>query len=345
MIPSKPPRNRDMDVGALLHELEVRQAELELQNQELIASSEELRRSNGALAVARDRFHTLYDRAPAPLITIDAGGQIIDVNRAAEALLRSRRDQLTERPLALFFAETVRTELRALLAGMFAGAPAHAADLVLAPDDALPVDVHVDGVVFRDDDGAHAVLSLVDLTASKHAEEERRTIERSAQDTHRLQSLGVLAGGIAHDFNNLLTVVLSGTDLVLRRLAGSPGIEPLREVEQAARQAGALAQQMLAYSGARSAPARVLDLCALIREVQALIDAAAGSTPVALTLAEGGGWICGDQPQLRQVVLNLVINASEAMAGREGAIVIAVEVAGEEKSRRFATTCCTRPTR
>jgi two-component system cell cycle sensor histidine kinase/response regulator CckA len=153
-------------------------------------------------------------------------------------------------------------------------------------------------------------------------------LAREVLDAHRLESLGVLAGGIAHDFNNLLTVVLGGTDLVLRTLAGSPAIEPLIQVRQAALHAGELAHQMLAYTGLASSSPRPLDLGALVREVEALIAAAAGTTPVSLDLPDTGRWVSGDATQLRQVVLNLVINAAEATAGRAGSIALSVRSDG-----------------
>jgi PAS domain S-box-containing protein len=311
------------DVDALLHSLEVRQAELETQNLELATSNEELRRSNEALAVARERFRLLHNLAPAPLFTVDASGLIIDANSAAEDLLRAPRGHLVDRPLALFVAESARATLRGLLDRLFAVDAPPAAELKLLVE-GEPVDVLAEGVFFREDGHAKAVLALVDLTARKRAEQARRDLDHRAQEAQRLESLGVLAGGIAHDFNNLLTVILAGTEHVLRALGDSPLTDALTETRQAAVQAGRLAHQMLAYSGHASQPVRPLELGALIRELEPLIRASAKATPVSLPSSATAHWISGDETQIRQLVLNLVINAAEAMVGRPGGITIGI---------------------
>ena len=324
MRPSKARGSAEINVGTLMHALEVRQAELELQNQELITGNEELRRSNLALAIARDRYHVLHDLAPAPLVTVDTEGQVLDINGAAERLLRTLRHLVVDRPLALFVDPVTRPTLRALLTRLFAGYAAEPTELSLVVDGADACDVVVDGVLFREEGRAHVVLAFVDLTERKRVEEERHQIELGAAAAQRLESLGVLAGGIAHDFNNLLTVVLSGTDYVLRALDGSPLAEQLTQVRQAARQAGEFAHQMLAYSGHASTPPRDLDLPAIVRDLEPLIRASAKTTPVNVVLPRTPAWITGDETQLRQVVLNLVINAAEAMVGRSGAITITI---------------------
>ncbi|HTJ44629.1 MAG TPA: ATP-binding protein [Kofleriaceae bacterium] len=313
-----------------MHALEVHQAELEQQNESLIAANAELARTNAALAVARDRYRALYELAPAPLVTLDARGTILDVNDAAEKILGARSAAVVGRPFAIFVAEASRASVRELIAALFAGRRLRGAALVLAPEGAPKADVLVDGVVFRDDAGAtRAVLACADITAHRRTEEEARVRARRADEAQRLESLGVLAGGIAHDFNNLLTVVLGGADHVLGELdEGSPLVEPLVEVLQAARQAGALAHQMLAYSGRASMPPRPIDLVALIRELEPLLRASAKGTPLAMRLPDDVPTITGDDAQLRQVVLNLVINAAEAMHDRPGAIAIEVRADG-----------------
>ncbi len=188
-----------------------------------------------------------------------------------------------------------------------------------------PVELLVTAVVLPDAGPPQAVLACVDVTARLRDEAARdRAIQRTAE-AQRLESLGVLAGGIAHDFNNLMTVVLAGTDLVLQELAGaSPHVGPLLDIRDAARHAGDLAHQMLAYSGRVSAPHQPVDLAALVRELEPLLRAASRSTPLVFELGDRMPAIAGDAPQLRQVLLNLSGNAAEAMQGAPGPITIAL---------------------
>jgi signal transduction histidine kinase len=210
------------------------------------------------------------------------------------------------------------------LASLFATGSATGIELFVVRDGER-LAVLIDAIVLPDQSVVRAVLACVDITARRLDEAAKAVALRQAEEATRLQSLGVLAGGIAHDFNNLMTVVLAGADFVLQELdPSSPHVQPLTEVRQAARHAGDLAHQMLAYSGHITTPAHPIDLVGLVRDLEPLIRASAKSTPVVFELADDMPFISGDDPPLRQVVLNLVVNAAEAMADRPGAITIAI---------------------
>ena len=150
----------------------------------------------------------------------------------------------------------------------------------------------------------------------------QRAQDRAIADAQRLASLGVLAGGIAHDFNNLLTVVMAGAASALGAVpVDSAAADALREVGQAARHAGDLAHQMLAYTGRQRTLPQPVELAVMVREITSLARAATQRTPLTIAVPDGL-WITGDQGQLRQVVLNLVINAAEAMQGRDGGVAL-----------------------
>ncbi len=319
-VPGRP----ELDIEALVHTLEVHQAELELQNLELIAANAELRLRNAELATARDRYRALQELAPVPLITLDPEGGIVDVNRAAEALFQAPRELLLTRRFALFVAEAARLEAAALLTALRAAGHAHQVELALAVEGQPAIDIVVDGVMLADREAPLTVLAMVDVSTRRRAEALRRELEHRAEESLRLESLGVLAGGIAHDFNNLLTIVLAGTDHALRTLGdNAPSAEPLHEVRRAAYHAGNLAHQMLAYSGHGSTPARPLDLARLIRELEPALLAAAKGVPLTVRAPDSLPWVVGDHTQLRQVILNLTTNAAESMHGRAGQLTIA----------------------
>ncbi len=188
------------------------------------------------------------------------------------------------------------------------------------------------GRAFFEGDGAkrrhvRSIGVVQDVTSRRQAEEERRRLEAKVQEAQRLESLGVLAGGIAHDFNNLLTSIVGNTEMALASL---PAVHPVRDsiqrVRGAAGRAAELTQQMLAYSGKGRFVVSRVDLSGLVRDVMNLLQV---SLPKGCTLdcrlAGDLPPVSGDVTQLRQVVVNLVLNAGEAMS--EGGGVVRIRTA------------------
>jgi len=170
---------------------------------------------------------------------------------------------------------------------------------------------------------------LRDITARKRLAEERRELERQVRKAQKLESLGVLAGGIAHDFNNILMVVLGNVELALESVpAHSPARMNLEQVTRAVRQAADLCRQMFAYTGKSSFTRRPVDLKSLVEEISHLLKTSISKKAVLnLQLADDLPAIEADPSQVRQVVMNLLINASEALAGRSGYITVSAGAA------------------
>jgi signal transduction histidine kinase len=181
-------------------------------------------------------------------------------------------------------------------------------------------------VPIRDEHGGIvAILGAgQDVTEQKRAEHEHRELEQRMQQTQKLESLGVLASGIAHDFNNILTAILGNVDLALTDLSPvSPARNYLREVEKASRRAADLCRQMLAYSGKAKFVVEAIDLNALIEETAHMLEVSISKkTSLRYTLGRNLPLILGDATQMRQIIMNLVINASEAIGDRSGIISI-----------------------
>ena len=153
--------------------------------------------------------------------------------------------------------------------------------------------------------------------------EQRRTEEALAQ-LEKMESLGVLAGGVAHDFNNLLVAILGNASLARNQIPpDSPAQELLQEIHLAAQRAAELSRQMLAYAGkARVSPER-LDLNDLLRDLEPLLQSAVRqSASLRLDLSPEPALVRADPTQLRQVVMNLVLNAADAMEDGYGSIVV-----------------------
>ncbi len=177
------------------------------------------------------------------------------------------------------------------------------------------------------DDKSELIAGLVvfpDITERKRAEEEKLSLERQVQHAQKLESLGVLAGGIAHDFNNLLMAILGNADLVLNEISPrSPAHGKVQEIERASKRAAGLAQQMLAYSGKGRFVVESIDAGELVEEMAHLLEVSLSKKAVLeYDLAEDLPTFDGDVTQIRQVVMNLITNASEAIGDRSGVIAL-----------------------
>lgn len=168
----------------------------------------------------------------------------------------------------------------------------------------------------------------LDVTARKQAEAERVDIEKKLQETQKLESLGILAGGIAHDFNNLLTGILGNASLGRMDLpATSPVQQSLGQIEQAAQRAAELCKQMLAYSGKGRFVVQPLDLSHLIEDAASLLQVSVSKNSLLkYRLEKNLPAVQADATQLRQILMNLVINASDALDERPGTIEISTGV-------------------
>ncbi len=176
------------------------------------------------------------------------------------------------------------------------------------------------------------------ITARKHAEEERARLDQQLEYTQRLESLGLLAGGIAHDFNNLLMAILGNSELILVQLSqGSPLADLVRQIRQAGLRCADLCKQLQAYAGSTERHVTVFSLSQLVAEMKELLSI---SVPKYVTLEYALKTkvrpVHGDPGQLRQVILNLVTNAAESMKHTGGRVRISTRIV--EADRKFLST-------
>ncbi len=187
---------------------------------------------------------------------------------------------------------------------------------------------HVTSAAEIERDAGGAVVrmlgSIRDRTDEVRLEEERLQLERQLQQAQKLESLGVLAGGIAHDFNNLLVAVLGNASVAIAEPEDAAQTSQLlREIEGAAQQAAALTRQLLAYAGKGRFVVEPCDLSPLVEEMLTLVRAAMSrKAELRLDLAPDLPAIAADVTQMRQVVMNLLTNASDALEDRPGTIVL-----------------------
>jgi PAS domain S-box-containing protein len=181
---------------------------------------------------------------------------------------------------------------------------------------------------FRDGKLVKSTGVFTDISKLKEAEKEKLRLTAQVQYAQKLESLGVLAGGIAHDFNNLLMSMLGNADLALQDVPpASDAADYIREIENAARQAADLASQMLAYAGRRAFSMESLDLNDVVRGMVRILKASIASRgEIEFSLETDLQRIMADPTQIRQIVMNLVLNASEALPDGNGSIAVSTYV-------------------
>jgi PAS domain S-box-containing protein len=183
-----------------------------------------------------------------------------------------------------------------------------------------------EAIIIKSDDGTPLFLQgiMMNITERKHAEQEQLNLERQVLHAQKLESLGILAGGIAHDFNNMLTGILGNADLALFDL---PSISPVRQniqdIETAANRAAELCQQMLAYSGKGQSVIEPVDLSELVQEMFNILEVSINKKVIMkYKFPENPVIIMADATQIRQVIMNLITNASDAIGDKSGVISI-----------------------
>jgi PAS domain S-box-containing protein len=166
------------------------------------------------------------------------------------------------------------------------------------------------------------------IAESKRAQEEKLELERQMLHAQKLESLGVLAGGIAHDFNNILAAILGNADLALHVLSSkSPVHDNLQAIVEASKRAAEISKQMLAYSGKGQFIIESIDAGKVIREMAHLLEVSISKNVVInFNLPNKLPTFYGDVTQIRQVILNLMTNASEAIGSKDGVITLSTGV-------------------
>ncbi len=278
-----------------------------------------LERRTGELKESDARMRALFKAIPDWIVVANFGGVIIQANDAAHRahgggglvgsrvsdFLRAADEETVEARIAEAWGEgsaTFEAEVRTDTGRGWVSVAAEVTEMEGDP-----------------------VLLLVgrDVTARYEAEEAQRRLEMQVQHAQRMESLGVLAGGIAHDFNNLLVGILGNASLALMDVQEGQAAESIRQIELAARRAAELTGQVLTFAGRTQPTSEALDFAGMIREMTGLLDPAISKrATLGYEIESDVPRVHGDPAQLRQVVMNLLMNASDALQGENGEITV-----------------------
>jgi PAS domain S-box-containing protein len=270
---------------------------------------------NGALRAAQEslrrsefNFRSLVTNAPYGVCSCDSAGIILNANPALVAMLDfCSASELVGQNLGNLYTDsqqwfTLADHLRSLK--KFAGLSAD-----WKTKNGAPILVRLSGRAFRGENNAiFFELFAEDVT-------ERRALEQQLRHAQKMEAVGRLAGGIAHDFNNLLMVICGYSEFLLERIGSNPALRnPTQEIAKAAERATTLTRQLLAFSRKQMLAPQLMDLNAVVTENLKMLTRLIGED-IALIMVPGGnlGAVKADPGQIEQVIMNLAVNARDAM--------------------------------
>jgi two-component system, cell cycle sensor histidine kinase and response regulator CckA len=291
--------------------------------------------ASGAAGVGFQRqLHWLFDEAPVGIALIDPKGDVIEANRALLRLLGLHRDAVIGSPLADRIRMEDRGDVAGALSKVLMGALRAAHFEVGMPGAGrreLIVSIYASRMEDETGDVSAMILHFIDMTEQKH-------LEVQFAQSQKTQAVGQLAGGVAHDFNNLLTAMIGFCDLLLERHgAGDPSFADIMQIKQNANRATNLVRQLLAFSRKQTLQPVMLDVTQALSDLSNLLRRLIGEN-IELNMEHGRdlGLMRADPGQFDQVVINLAVNARDAMPGGGTVTIRTSEVTVEAPVERGA---------
>lgn len=262
-----------------------------------------------ALRESEERLRRIYNAAHAAILLIDPERQrLVETNPKARQMLGYSPADLSGLPLA-----QILPELAALLPNLWpqilqnGSSQTQAFACLTVTGQSIPVEASLSPVQIK---GRHYLLAMmIDVT-------ERKKLEEQLRQSQKMEAVGQLAGGVAHDFNNLLTVITGYSDLLLLSIEQEKQRQDIEQIKKAARQAASLTRQLLAFSRKQVLQPQVLDLNQVVADMEKMLRRLIGEDIELVTAFEPAlGRVKADPGQVEQVLMNLVVNARDAMPG------------------------------
>ncbi len=299
-----------LDAFAWVHELQVHQTELEMQN-------EELKRSRLELEESRNKYLELYEFSPIGYFTLDKQGAILGVNLSGSILLGVARESLIRRRFQLFVETDLRPEFNAFCNRVFGSDVKQTCELRLVKNEASLLYTYLEGIAMHDGEGnvKQCQIAVVDITDRKRVEVEEAKLKDQLFQAQNLASVGILAGGVAHNFNNLLMVVMGYASLLLTELEeGGPLREYAQHIIDASKTAANLTKDLLAFSRKKPVNLQPVNVNNILKDAEGILSKLLRENiNLKMAVTEKDCFVMTDGDQMMHVLMNLATNARDAM--------------------------------
>ncbi len=293
------------DVVRTNRELETARSELEAAKGEVERYARQLERK---VRSTEGKYQQLMDQAQDAIFLVDAGGVVQEVNRRAEELLGQPAAEVVGRPYEQWVPAADLDRQRAQFQKLLADGFVRTDNANVRRADGRPVCVDYSASLVEVG-GERVVLAIL------HDVTDRNRLEEQLRQSQKMEAVGQLAGGVAHDFNNLLTIISGYSDVLLGRLApDDPARGMVQEIGKAGERAALLTRQLLLFSRKAVVERRVLDLNALVADTGTMLQRLIGEDMAIVTTLDPA--LCrvkGDAGQIEQILMNLAVNARDAM--------------------------------
>ena len=269
----------------------------------------ERQRAEQAQLASEERYRELFENASDVVFTLDLDGRFTSLNRAGERITGYTRDEARSLRLTDIVAGESAGTVRARLDSGHSEAAGAPFEAVLIGKDGRRIALEIGWRhILRD----HALVGFEGIARDMS---ERRRLEEQLRQAQKMEAVGRLAGGIAHDFNNLLMAVAGYSELLLEKMAPEDGLRrSVEEIRNAGLRATTLTRQLLTFSRKHVVTLVVIDVNTVVTDLERMLRRVIGEDiELSTSLAPGGAPVKADRGQLEQVIMNLVVNARDAM--------------------------------
>lgn len=260
---------------------------------------------------SEQRYADLYEHSPDMYHSVNRDGVVMGCNMTESAVMGYAKDEIIGKPLAKLYPPDKVGQVRENLRRLFAlGEEIRGVEEQMKKKDGTLIDVSVNTSLVYDVDGKPVLARMVARDTT-----EKKKLEHQVLHAQKIDSIGNLAGGIAHDFNNILSSILGAASMMKRKLKESDAWFPYVDImEAASRRGAALTRQLLTFARKNSVYVRPLDMNAIVHETLRLVEPTIPKAiQVHTELSADSVVVSGDEGQLQQALLNLCINARDAM--------------------------------
>ncbi len=297
------------DMHRMIHELLVHQIELEMQQEELLQSRDDLEKG-------LERYTELYDFAPVGYLTLACDSTVLEVNLTATRMVGVERSLMKGVRFVLFVDPEEGWVFNALMERVFSHQEPAFCEVLLAHEDdplAPRCVVRIEAVVH--DDGQSCRMVLSDITRQKQIETENTRLQATLLQSRKMESIGRLAGGVAHEFNNMLQVMLGNIELLIaREELDVSAHRSLIAVRSSIMKSARIVSQLLAFGGKQMISPTTLNLNVVVEHIIKMLQRLLGEhIKVIFTPGEGLWSVKMDSTQIEQLLIKLALNARDAI--------------------------------